>query len=95
MSTKLKAQFAYYLQLQDRVDEAVTVFDTINPKDTEVCQMTYDYMKTYFIFLKAENFQDSEQFKKARVIVQKYEDCPIVHYQILFKKLLEQLDEID
>ena len=34
-------------------------------------------------------------FSNLREIVQKYDECPIKHFKILFQKLLEQLNEID
>ena len=95
---KQKLQLAYFLQLQDRVDEAITVFKTIDIKaiqkgGVQTCQLQYDYMKAYFDF-----FQDSSEgaeFATAREIVKKYENCHIDHHRLIFKKIKEQLDEID
>ena len=47
------------------------------------------------MFLNADNCNDTAMFKVARSIVSKYQTCPINHFNILFNKLKEQLDEID
>ena len=56
--------------------------------------MTYDYMFVYFGFFTA-NQKDAEKFKNLRAIVSKYDDCHIEHFKSVFKKLKEQLDEIE
>ena len=74
MPSKLRLQLAYYLQLQDRIDEALSVFKSVDTNDQGLCQIKYDYMYIYFMFLKTKNYKDVEQFKKLRGIVQNYVD---------------------
>lgn len=71
------------------------VFKTIDPMQKGVCQITYDYMYAYFEFFRNENCNDEEAFKKLGEMVEKYKDCHIVHFRSLFKKLAEQLNEIE
>ena len=86
------------MQLQDRIDESIKVFSHINLEELQSwgnvskCQVTYDYMKAYFDF-----FTDDEQakFVNAREIVEKYINYPIEHFRVMFKKIKEQIDEID
>ena len=55
-STRHQLQLAYFLQLQDRIEEAITVFRAIDisqiqqNQNDQACQVTYDYMKAYFDF---------------------------------------------
>ena len=93
LDEKLKLQLTYFLQLQDRIDEALEIFKTIDMSklQSKACQTQYDYMLAYFDF-----FRDTEaEFKDARAIVEKYSDYPIEHFRIMFKKIQEQLNEID
>lgn len=56
LNTKHKLQLAYFLQLQDRIDEAMLVFKAIDISEIQqnenelACQVPYDYMKAYFDF---------------------------------------------
>jgi hypothetical protein len=69
------------------VEEAITVFKGLNLKDSIV----FDYMSAYYEF-----FNDGEaNLKKVKEIVQKYEGYPIEHLRLPFKKIQEQLDEIE
>ena len=80
--------------MQDRIDEAIRLLDTIDiEKDnpTETLKIQYDYMKAYFDFFTGE----SESFKTARAIVRKYEDYPVGSWRILFLEILDHLNELD
>lgn len=50
-------------------------------------------MKAYFDFFQDD--AEGAEFATAREIVKKYENCYIDHYRVIFKKIREQLDEID
>jgi len=83
-----------YLQLQDRVTDAINLFSTVPlealPEDGSL-RIQHDYMSAYFDF-----FTGQEQgFKVARRIVQKYEDYPILAWRIPFLEILDQLNEYD
>lgn len=77
-------QLAYYLELQDRIDEAVDVYSHIDRRHFELNTMAYDYMYAYFTFLKAKSYNDGEKFTQMRGVLQKYENCGITHWKILF-----------
>lgn len=99
LTTKHKLQLAYYLQLQDRIDEAMQVFKAIDISEMQqnendlACQVPYDYMKAYFDFFADD--EGDQTFANARAIVKKYENYPIDYFRNLFKKVREQLEEID
>lgn len=78
LSDKHKLQFSYYLQLQDRVEEAITVFKDINLQDSII----FDYMSAYYAF-----FNEEVDLAKVKQIVAKYKDYPIEHLGLPFKKI--------
>lgn len=77
ITQKQKLQLAYYLQLQDRISEAIQVFDTVDISKIQVdgnekaIQVQYDYMTAYFNFYTHSKDLD---FAKAKEIVGKYKD---------------------
>jgi hypothetical protein len=83
-----------YLQLQDRVTDAINLFKTVPaeslPKDGTL-RIQFDYMSAYFDFFTGQD----EGFKVARTIVRKYEDYPILAWRIPFLEILDQLNEFD
>ena len=86
--------FTYYLLLQDRINEAIDVFEKIDPKyfdEKETLRMQYDYMRAYLDF-----FTGSETgFKIAKLISKKYADYPILAWKVLFTEILDQLEEFE
>ena len=50
-------------------------------------------MKAYLDFFMDES--EDAKFTNARTIVKKYANYPIEHFRLIFKKIKEQLDEID
>lgn len=84
----------YYLLLQDRINEAIEVFQKIDPKSYEKqgrLKMQYDYMRAYLDF-----FVGSETgFKVAKSISKKYSDYPILAWKVLFTEILDQLEEFE
>ncbi len=86
--------WAYYLQLQDRIDEAVKVFKRVNPDNlakTGDLQIQYDYMNVYLDFFTGKE----ENFKIAREVSKSYEEYPVIAWRALFLEVLDQLNEID
>jgi hypothetical protein len=83
-----------YLQLQDRVSEAIALFKTVPaeqlPADGAL-KMQHDYMSAYFDFFNGQE----DGFKVARRITQKYEEYPILAWRIRFLEILDQLNEYD
>ena len=83
-----------YLQMQDRIGEAIKLFKTIPaeslPSDGTL-RIQYDYMSAYFDFFTGQG----DGFKVARAVVRKYEDYPILAWKIPFLEILDQLNEYD
>ena len=79
MSNELRLQLAYYLQLQDKVEEAMKIFEKVEP-----CGIAYDYMDAYFQF-NHENVDSA----KVLTIVDKYLHHPILHFRKMFAKIKE------
>mmetsp|Transcript_20692 Transcript_20692/g.19713 ORF Transcript_20692/g.19713 Transcript_20692/m.19713 type:complete len:436 (-) Transcript_20692:159-1466(-) len=87
-----KLILVYYLQLQDRIQEAQALFRKIDLKFLEeALRMQYDYMDAYFDFFNGAD----DGFKIARTIVRKYEDYPVISWRMLFLEMLYQLNEYD
>lgn len=91
-SAEDKLRLVYYLQLQDRIDEAIALFQTVNPVGTDSSlKVQYDYMNAYFDF-----FTGSDQgYQKAREVVKQYENYPHIHWKMMFLQIQDQLNEID
>ena len=68
-----KLRFVYYLQLQDRIDEAIHIFSQVKPISDDSClKVQYDYMNAYFDFFTGME----TNYQKARAVVKKYEKYP-------------------
>ena len=82
----------YYFLLQDRINEAIEIFQRVDPKhfdNHKTLKMQYDYMRAYLDF-----FIGSEtDFKVAMSISKKYADYPILSWKVLFTEILDQLEE--
>lgn len=95
---KYKLQLVYYLQLQDRVDEAIRVFKSIDMKNIQesqegavdfTSQMAYDYMAAYFDFYSTGNDYGeavpmAQKFKTARAVVAKYTKVYVPQFKVPF-----------
>ncbi|KRW99353.1 hypothetical protein PPERSA_02465 [Pseudocohnilembus persalinus] len=82
--------FAYYLLLQEKVQEALIVVEKIEQDQIGEHQLQYDYLIAYLDF-----YNGYPNFYKAREISQKYLDYPILSWRKLFKSIDEQLSEYD
>lgn len=84
----------YYYLLQDRINEAIEIFQRIDPKEFDkegTLKMQYDYMRAYLDF-----FLGSEtEFKVAKDISKKYSNYPILSWKVLFTEILDQLEEFE
>ncbi len=78
---------AYYLFLQDRVEEALGTLDRVKRDDVET-KLQYDYLKVYAEFLR-------EKPAAARLIAERHQDHPVDRWRKLFQNALAQLDEIE
>ena len=89
-----KMNYVYYLLLQDRVQEAIAIFRTIDLSKAftdATLQIQYDYMNAYFDFFTGAE----DGFKTARSIVRKYEYYPVESWRLMFLEILDQLNEYD
>lgn len=90
LSKKHQLQVVYYLQLQDRIEEAIEIFSKVDRSDSNVLQ---DYLLAYFDFFVPSNI-DQFQFVNASEMARRYADYPIEHFRLMFLKIKEQLDEV-
>jgi hypothetical protein len=78
---------AYYLFLQDRVEEALARFHQVDPKGLPT-QLQHDYFQCYAAFYEAN-------LTAARGIAARYSDYPVARWRLLFADVTSQLDEIE
>ena len=77
----------YHLLLQDRLEEAQSVFARVNP-DKVNTRLQYDYCAAYLDFF-------TEAHAKARAIAAKYVDHPVDRWKSTFAAITAQLDEAE
>jgi hypothetical protein len=80
-------EIAYYLLLQDRVDEARTVFAKVK-RDKLDTQMQYDYMQAYLAFSQG-------QPSVACRLAARYQDYSLDRWRRIFAEVRNQCDEIE
>ncbi|KRX08037.1 hypothetical protein PPERSA_06215 [Pseudocohnilembus persalinus] len=85
-----KLGLVYYLLLQERVEEAIKIFQKISVQPSLGGQLQYDYMAAYLDF-----YQGYPNFTRAREIIEKYLDYPIIAWRNLFYEMANQLGEYD
>jgi hypothetical protein len=78
---------AYFLFLQDRVDEALARFKTVDANALPT-KLQHDYLKCY-----ADFYEDN--LAEARGIAAKYADFSVPRWRMLFGEVTAQLDEIE
>ena len=88
-------QLAYYLILQDRMDDAFEVFKKIKPEEVENnkyknYKIQYDYLYAYLDFCFGY-----PEFKIAKSICDKYKDFPLTHWKEKFEEIEDQLLEYE
>ncbi len=78
---------AYYLFLQDRIEEALARLHTIKPESLPT-RLQYDYLRCYAAFYE-------EQTAAARTVAAGYAEYPVDRWRKLFAEVIAQLDEIE
>lgn len=78
---------AYYLFLQDRVEEALDRLDRVNP-DALPERMQYDAMQIYAAFYK-------DEIPQAKELATAYKDHPVRRWRNWFGAALQQIAEIE
>lgn len=80
--------YTYYLLLQDKIPEAIKIFERVLPEsfaDDHTLKIQFDYMTAYLDF-----YTGSESgFKKAREISASYENYPVLAWRILFTEIMD------
>jgi hypothetical protein len=77
----------YYLLLQDRVEEAIALFDQVNAADLET-SLQHDYFAAYLSLYRAD-------VDVAREIARRYVKHPVDRWRNAFVSIDRQIDEID
>ncbi len=76
-----------FLFLQDRVEEALARFKSINA-DALPTRLQHDYFRCYAAFYEGD-------LASARGVANQYADHPVEHWRNLFRDVIAQLDEIE
>ena len=95
LSIKEKLQLAYYLILQDRMEEAFNMYKKIKKEEitddkNKSYIIQYDYITAYLDF--CFGYPD---FSLAKSICNKYKDFPLVHWREKFEEIEDQLFEYE
>ena len=87
-----KLILTYYLLLQDRIDDALLVFNQIASDSPAIPRFAiqYDYMNAYF-----DLYKGMPLFTKAKTICEKYLDYSVMTWRTLFIEMANQLAEVD
>ena len=86
-------RLCYYLILQQRIDEALKVYEKIKMKtdnEKSSLMLQYDYITAYLDFSTGY-----PKFTKAREICKKYKDFPLSTWNDMFNEISDQLKEFD
>ncbi|HCP83382.1 MAG TPA: hypothetical protein DIT88_03180 [Planctomycetaceae bacterium] len=78
---------SYYLMLQDRVGEALTMFEQVDRGQVEL-KMQYDYFKCYALFYQ-------RQPQEAKQLAENYDGYPITRWNNMFAQVVLQAEEIE
>ena len=95
LSIKEKLQLTYYLILQDRMDEALSMLQKVKEEELEdnidknfIIQ--YDYINAYLDFCFGY-----PEFKIAKSLCNKYKDFPLSHWREKFEDVEDQILEYE
>ena len=88
-------RFCYYLILQQRIEEAIKIYNKINKEEITKNKLSnlnlqYDYLTAYLDFSIGY-----PKFKKAKKIIKKYENFPLLSWSNMFKEIKDQLNEYE
>ncbi len=75
----------YYLLLQDRIEEAITMFGRIKSDDSAMA-LQYDYLSAYISFY-------TEDLGQARQLAMEHINHPVDRWRNNFANIINQLDE--
>jgi hypothetical protein len=80
IGTGEKIVFAYYLILQDKIDECVEVFKMLGEEERKRHEVQTDYLACYLSM-----YPDYPNFTVAHTISEKYQNYPMFTWQKMFK----------
>ena len=88
-------RFCYYLILQQRIDDAIKIYNRINKEkitENKYSSLTlqYDYITAYLDF-----YIGYPKFEKAKEIINKYKDFPLSTWAEMFKEIKDELNEYE
>lgn len=86
-SGEQRMELCYYLLLQERVGEALAVFDKIDRAGVAT-KIQYDYMAAHLSFYR-------EDVAAARALAERYTQHPVARWRNRFLNVLAQVDEIE
>jgi len=93
---KEKLQLSYYLIIQDRMNEALDIFNRIKKEEIEdnihnkSYKIQYDYIYAYLDFTFGY-----PEFKIAKSLCNYYKDFPLLHWKQKFEEIEEELLEYE
>jgi len=87
LGDKDRLAMTYYLLLQDRIEEALEMFVTVQPSNIET-RLQYDYFAAYLDCYRDEPV-------RARAITTRYASYPVKKWRQAFASLSGMLDEIE
>jgi len=90
LSQEEKLVYIYYLQLQDRIDEAIKVFRTLRV-DCPSLKLQYDYLSAYFDIFTG----GADGYKVARTTIREYDNYPVAHWKMMFLAIEDLLNDFD
>lgn len=93
IDSKNYIRLTYYLILQDRIEDALKVYERIDTNsfnNSNSLSLQYDYISAYLDFSTGY-----PGFKTARSICEKYKNFPLNHWKDLFEEIEDQLLEYD
>ena len=95
LTIKEKLRLVYYLILQDRMDDALDIFEKIKKDEIDNCKnrnykIQYDYINAYLDF--CFGYPD---FKISKSICTKYKDFPLSYWAERFEEIEDQLLEYE
>ena len=94
LTIKEKLQLTYYLILQDRMEDALNIFEKIKKEEIDNknknYKIQYDYIYAYLDFCFGY-----PEFKIAKQLCNKYKDFPLIHWREKFEEIEDQLLEYE
>ena len=95
IDNELLIRFCYYLILQQRIDDAIKIYNRINKEKITENKLSnlvlqYDYLTAYLDF-----YIGYPKFEKSKEIINKYKDFPLSTWSDMFKEIKDELNEYE